>query len=128
MPCAAHQKALTEAAAGATSNAALDRHLIVCADCRAFLAAERELYAAIDLWLRRVGNARVPPSLTPALRASLEKQAPERRWFLPALVPLAAALVAALLVARAVRPPAERPSLAATVSTREPISPERERG
>ena len=111
MPCAAYKSALRNAAAGRPSRASLDRHLAVCADCRASLAAEQELYTSIELCLRRVGNAEIPPSLIPTVRAGLDKQAPETGWFAAALVPVAAALVATLVVAHSIRSPRERPLL-----------------
>jgi hypothetical protein len=114
MPCKTHQSALTEAATGAPISDELRSHLIVCADCRAALAQEEKLFAGIDAGLRIVANAEVPTSLIPSVRARLNEPSPRRRWFMPVLVPITAALILAFLVARSLHLRPEKPSTPST--------------
>jgi len=129
MPCESNQSALTEAAAGAPATAALRSHLIVCADCRAALAAKEVLLSSIDAGLRLAANAEVPASLVPSVRARLNEPAPRKRWFLPVLVPAAAVLVLAAYAAHSLRQTSTNPSKsaplneAASVALQTPIAP-----
>lgn len=116
MPCESFKSALSEAAAGAPASPALRSHLIVCADCRAALAAEESLFASIDTGLRSLANAEVPASLIPSVRARLNEPAPRKRWLLPILVPAAAALILAAYAAHNLRRTPTNPSKSAPLN------------
>jgi hypothetical protein len=124
MPCESFQSALSEAAAGAPASAALRSHLIVCADCRAALAAEESLFASIDTGLRSAANAEVPASLIPSVRARLNEPAPRKRWLLPVLVPVAAALLLVALAARSFRHTSANPSQSAPLNAAASVAPQ----
>lgn len=99
MPCEEYREAVTDAVAAAAGSAPLltdelRAHLEACSACRAFLAEERQLFAAIDSSLRVTANAELPASFLPRVRAGLhEPQARQRAWF-----PLGAALASAVLL------------------------------
>lgn len=91
MPCEHYKNALIDAAVtgrdltGAAALTAelrdLRAHLAECVACRAALAEEQSLLAAMDSGLRVAANAEVPPSLLPRVRASLDEAATARpRW------------------------------------------------
>ncbi len=98
MPCESFQSSLTEAAAGAPASPALRSHLIACAECRAALAAEEALFAAVDAGLRVVANSEVPASLIPSVHAHLVEQALERSRLLSVWAIAGATLAAAIVV------------------------------
>jgi hypothetical protein len=119
MSCESYKDALNSAAAGAPATSALRSHLIVCAECRAALAAEENLLAGIDAGLRFVANAPVPPSLIPSVRVRLQEPAPRPRWIVPSLFPAAAAVLLAMVVAHQFRwftPKPSNPGPTASVS------------
>lgn len=121
MPCEPYKDALSEAAAGASASSALRSHLIVCADCRAALAEEQALYGSIEGGLRIVANAEVPASLIPSVRARLDEPAPRKRWLVPLLAPLAAALLLGVFILRSLQRPTGKPAAPAmTASVVEP--------
>ncbi len=133
MDCPAHDSGksgiFVSYAAGTLSGVeleALERHLEVCAECRREAAAQREVWAALDVWT----PAPVPPDFDSRLYERIAAEG-SRRWWHFALRPefsfrfRAAAPVAAacltLLVALLLRAPqAPRPAAlppAAAVST-----------
>ena len=124
MSCEAYQSALTEAAAGAPASPALRSHLVICANCRAALAAEEALLSSIDASLRVAANAEVPPSLIPSVRARLNEPASRKRWFLPVLVPAAAALVLVAYAAHSLRQSATNPSKSAPLNEAASVAPQ----
>ena len=97
MPCETYRDALTDAvaaAAGAAPSPQLQSHLESCSACRAFLAEERRLFAAIDSSVRVAANAELPVSFLPRVRAGLnEPQARQHAWFPLGAAPASAALV-----------------------------------
>jgi|HubBroStandDraft_1064217.scaffolds.fasta_scaffold84016_2 hypothetical protein len=105
MPCENYREALTEAAAtDSTPSRELRSHLDACASCRAALAEEQQLFAAIDTSVRAAANAELPPAFLPRVRASLESvSASERRWT-PFLIFAAASAAIVLTVFIAARP------------------------
>ena len=121
MPCKTYQSGLTEAAAGAPLSDALRSHLIVCADCRAVLAQEQQLFAGIDASLRSAANAEAPSSLIPSVRARLNEASPRRRLLMPVLAPIAAALILAFLVARSLHLRPEKPSTPSAEASAPPL-------
>lgn len=99
MPCETHREALTGALAAAAGSAPvltgeLRAHVEACPACRAFLADEQRLFAAIDSGLRVAANAELPASFLPRIRVALnEPQVRRHSW-----LPLGAALASAALV------------------------------
>ncbi len=117
MPCEHYKDALIEAAAtGGVPRGELRAHLGACAFCRTAFAEEQSLVAAIDSGLRTTGNAEVPPSLLPRVRAALDEVATSRRGWTANWLALGAvaALVAVIFGAYSVR---RRSSLENPVST-----------
>src|SRR5215467_10617531 len=99
MPCENYREALTDAAAGETSNSAargtrpdlecgltreLEAHLAACADCRAFFAEEIALFAAIDSGVSTRTNHEMPAALLPRVRAAVAEQRRSAAWWAPA--------------------------------------------
>jgi hypothetical protein len=93
MPCENYREALIEASAvDSAPSPELCSHLDTCASCRAALAEERQLFAAIDTGLRTAANVEAPPSLIARVRAQLNKQpVPQHSW-----VPIGAAMAASV--------------------------------
>lgn len=111
MPCEPYKEALNEAAAnGIEPQGELRTHLTDCAACRAAYEEEQALFASMDAGLRLAANAEVPPSLMPRVRARLDAEpARSRGWAGNWLVlASAAAIVAGIVVARAVWRPVVR--------------------
>ncbi len=72
MLCDTYKEALIEAAAsGAALPISLREHVGTCARCRATLAGERTLFAAVDAGLHNAANARVPSGFLPNVKANL---------------------------------------------------------
>ena len=82
MLCEHFEDALIEAAAsGVAPQGELRAHLDACASCRALFAQEQSLFGAIDSGVRAAGNAEVPASLLPRVRASLDEAVvTQPRW------------------------------------------------
>jgi hypothetical protein len=82
MPCEEYRGALIDAASwGDTLPVDLRAHLNDCSSCRAALAEERQLFAAIDSGVHATANAEVPASLPARVRGCLDEQrAPRRSW------------------------------------------------
>ena len=74
MLCENCKSTLTEAAASGVTPAALRAHLDSCAPCRAALAEEQSLFAAVDAGLALVANTETPPSLLPLVRAAIDSR------------------------------------------------------
>jgi len=94
MPCESYKQALTDAAA---ANEAPSRevttHLEACVSCRVFFAEEQQLFAAVESGLHVVGNARVPASLLPRVRACLDEQKLSNFSWIRVAVVLASAML-----------------------------------
>jgi hypothetical protein len=105
MPCENYKNALIEAAVSGTEpQSELLAHLAICDVCRTVLAEEQFLFTSIDSGLRQSGNAEIPASLLPRVRARIsEEVVPHRNWLTNWLaVASAAAIIAAFFVARVV--------------------------
>ncbi len=101
--------------AATTTDNPVQQHLDVCESCRAFYAAEQELFAAMDAGLSRVANTQPSVSFLPQVRGAIAQEVSvvdaklAKAWF--AWWPIAALAAAACLV------------LAVVVSTRFPSRP-----
>jgi hypothetical protein len=105
MPCENYREALTEAAAtDSAPSRELRSHLDVCASCRAALAEEQQLFAAIDTGLRAAANAELPPAFLPRVRVSLENASASQRRLAPFLIFAATSAAIVLMVFIAARP------------------------
>ncbi len=72
MLCDKYKEALIEAAAsGAALPISLREHVDACGRCRATLATEQTLFAAIDAGLHRAANAKVRDCFLPKVKANL---------------------------------------------------------
>jgi hypothetical protein len=86
MLCDTYKEALIEAAAsGAALPIALREHVDACGRCRATLAAERTIFAAVDAGLHRAANAKVRDCFLPKVKANLATETvparnPIPRW------------------------------------------------
>ena len=103
--CADYREAFRDAAAAATE-LPLDvrSHVNLCESCSAAFREEQQLFAAMHGGLRISANAEVPASLLPRVRAELNKKnVPQRSWFPVAAALATAAVVVAIVFARAVR-------------------------
>ena len=86
MLCDTYKEALIEAAAsGAALPIALREHVDACGRCRATLAAERTIFAAVDARLHRAANAKVRDCFLPKVKANLATETvparnPIPRW------------------------------------------------
>jgi hypothetical protein len=86
MLCDKCKEALIEAAAsGAALPIALREHLDACGRCRATLAGEQILFAAVDAGLHRAANAKVRSCFLPRVKANLAAETvparnPIPRW------------------------------------------------
>lgn len=101
MPCEIYQQALTDAAAAnAAPSREVNAHLESCVPCRAFFAAEQQLFAALEAGVEKMSNADMPPSLLPILRTRMNERKGQRSHWLPAAAMVAAALIVALFVSR----------------------------
>ena len=111
MPCEPYKEALIEAAAGGVEpQGELRAHLAGCTACRAAFEEEQALFASMDAGLHFVANPEVPPSLIPGVRARLDAE-PVRSWGWMGnwlVLASAAAIVAGIVVARAVWRPVVR--------------------
>lgn len=123
MLCDEYKEALMEAAAGGAGLAgSVHEHVATCMRCGALLAEQRELFAAIDLGLRRSANAEIPNSLLPGVRARLaDERRPKRSVSLAwALLAASTALViGAVMVTRDWHPGA---TVTVTVQQTNPVS------
>jgi len=101
--------------AAATTDDSVQQHLDACESCRAFYAAEQELFAAMDAGLSRVANSEPSVTFLPRVRAAIAQEVSvveaksATAWF--AWWPVAGLAAAACLV------------LAVVVSTRFPSRP-----
>lgn len=104
MLCDKYKEDLTEAAAsGAALPSALREHLETCAHCDATLAAQRALFTAVDLNVRRSVNAEPPDSFLPGVRSRLFEEGTLRRSWSPAWAAIAASaalILGTLIVTR----------------------------
>jgi hypothetical protein len=86
MLCDKYKEALIEAAAsGAALPTALREHVDACGRCRATLAAEQTLFAAVDAGLHRAANAKMRSYFLPKVKANLATETvpvrnPIPRW------------------------------------------------
>src|SRR5579871_1418813 len=96
--CHRFDAALTDIAAGADASPALRAHLTECPACSARFTAEQQLFEAIDSGLHTAVNTDVPAHLIASVRLRIANQTAPKRWFVPALAPLSAALVIGLLL------------------------------
>jgi hypothetical protein len=86
MLCDKYKEALIEtAASGAALRISLREHVDACVHCRATLAGERSLFAAVDAGLHRAANAEVRSCFLPNARAKLATETvptrnPIRGW------------------------------------------------
>ena len=77
--------------AAATTDDSVQQHLDACESCRAFYAAEQELFAAMDVGLSRVANSEPSVTFLPRVRAAIAAQSrPEHE---PAHVPARAGVL-----------------------------------
>jgi hypothetical protein len=87
MSCKRYEKALTEAAAAATSDLSLSdsvrEHLDSCPGCREFFAREQTLFAAVDSAAQRTSNAEIPPAVLVAIEAFVRAAPISRRRAVP---------------------------------------------
>jgi hypothetical protein len=105
MPCEHYKDALIEAAAaGAAPTGELRMHLSECASCRAVLAEEQALFAAIDCGLQAAVNVEVPRGLLPQVRARLGEAVARRLGWLQPLVFASAGLALVFAVFLMTRP------------------------
>ena len=104
MLCDDYKEAVMEAASGGAGLADPAReHVATCACCRALLAEQRALFAAIDLGLRRSANGEIPNTLLAGVRARVvEERKPRRSVSLAwaALAASAALVIGAVMVTR----------------------------
>ena len=98
MSCESYKDALTAVAAGGLATSELRSHLILCSACRAALAGEESLFAAIDGGLRSVVNVEVPASLVPSTRARIAAEIGPGRAWLPIWALASAAVLAIVLI------------------------------
>ncbi len=101
MLCDTYKEALIEAAAsGAALPISLREHVGTCARCRATLAGERTLFAAVDAGLHNAANARVPSGFLTNVKANLATETVPTRNPIPvwALVCATGALALAAAV------------------------------
>jgi hypothetical protein len=100
MNCELFQAKLTDAlsAGDQTFPPEIVSHLQLCADCKAFHEAQARLFHSLDAGLQAMVNQPVPASLLPRVRARLDETEAGRRW-LPVLLPAAAVLVVACILA-----------------------------
>lgn len=106
MPCEHYKDALIEtAASGAVPSGELRAHFAGCASCRAALAEEQSLFAAIDSGLHDAANAEVPLSLLPRVHRALEEvSSPKHAWLTNGFaLGTAAAVVLTLSISLAIR-------------------------
>jgi len=114
MFCESYRQSLGDAAvAGEELSPALAAHLQQCESCATFLAAEQELFRAMDEFLSIRANAEVPVSLVPRVRAALPENPLSAKLFawkdvwIPAL--LAAVLIATTVVIPRSKPRVREP-------------------
>ena len=109
MLCESYQRELKDALAhrGALP-LALGEHIERCEGCREALAAERQLFEAMDAALQNAVNAEVPASLVPQVRAQAVLQPVKLnwRWSLAALA--TAGIAVAVVGWSGWRPPSEK--------------------
>jgi hypothetical protein len=100
MFCESYRQPLSDAALTGELTAKLSQHLAACAPCRATLAQEQSLFAAIDSGLRAVANPEVPTTLIPRIHVALNGPAllPVRGASLLPLSIVGAAAAAAIIV------------------------------
>jgi len=60
--------------AAATTDDSVQQHLDACESCRAFYAAEQELFAAMDAGLSHLANAQPSVSFLPQVRAAIAQE------------------------------------------------------
>jgi hypothetical protein len=126
MPCELYQDALVEAAAfGIEPQGELRAHLAACTVCRTAFAQEQSLFSSIDTGLHAAANAEVPASLLPRVRARLVEVTAPRRMWAPSWLAMAgaAAMVVALLAARAAWHPGVEQTPLNTVSSKNNPAP-----
>jgi hypothetical protein len=103
MNCRRAQEKIADAIASRESGLCEDpdQHVGECAGCRAFMASQASLAAAIDSHLRLIAKEPVPPSLLPRVRARLEQETAPRqpilRWQFAAVATAVVLLVAAAI-------------------------------
>jgi hypothetical protein len=114
MFCESYRQSLGDAAvAGEALSPALAAHLQQCGSCATWLAAEQELFRAMDEFLSIRANAEVPVSLVPRVRAALPENslsAKHLAWndvWIPAL--LAAVLIVTTVVIPRSKPRVREP-------------------
>jgi hypothetical protein len=99
MPCERYEQDLIEAAAtGAELPNTARKHVDACAGCRAALAGERALFAAIDAGMHKIANAELPRSFLPRVQANLSAQPIRTRNLIPTWAFLCATSVVALVI------------------------------
>jgi len=104
MLCDEYKEALMETAAGGAGLAgSLREHVAMCARCRALLAEQEAVFAAVDFGLRCSANATVPDGFLPKARVRLaEEQMRGRSWSFAwaGLAASAALIILAVMVTR----------------------------
>src|SRR5713101_3759368 len=99
MPCEQYEQDLIEAAAtGAELPNAACKHVDACAGCRAALAGERALFAAIDAGMRKIANTELPRSFLPRVQANLSAQPIRARNLIPTWAFLCVTSLVALVI------------------------------
>ncbi len=99
MACERYREALSDVAAGTAASADVEAHLVLCADCRAELAALRQALAVSDEELDRLLRVEPSPELAARIRTALSESAAEPGWRPGWRFSLAAAVAALVLAA-----------------------------